>query len=94
MYVPYIKQEEPLKSECQHFLDCIREGISPLTDGQQGLELVRILEASSTSLKQGGAPVPLQSGAFRNGLRELPQGRRALVPESLNANRQESVVRA
>jgi len=60
MYVPYIKQEEPLKSECQHFLDCIREGISPLTDGKRGLELVKILEASSASLKQGGAPVTLQ----------------------------------
>ena len=57
MYVPYIKQEEPLKNECQHFLDCIREGKRPLTDGKQGLELVRILEASSESLKLGGAPV-------------------------------------
>ena len=36
MYAPYIKQEEPLKSECQHFLDCIRDGTKPLTDGQQG----------------------------------------------------------
>lgn len=59
MYVPYIKQEEPLKNECQHFLDCIRNGKKPLTDGQQGLELVRILEASSQSLKLGGAPVEL-----------------------------------
>ncbi|MGH7980576.1 MAG: Gfo/Idh/MocA family protein, partial [Limisphaerales bacterium] len=59
MYAPYIKQEEPLKSECQHFLDCIRNGTQPLTDGQQGLELVRILEASSESLKRNGAPINL-----------------------------------
>jgi predicted dehydrogenase len=59
MYVPYIKQEEPLKNECQHFLDCIRRGTPPLTGGQQGLELVRILEASSESLIRGGAPVVL-----------------------------------
>ena len=59
MYAPYIKQEEPLKSECQHFLDCIREGSRPLTDGQQGLDLVRILEASSESLKRNGAPISL-----------------------------------
>src|ERR1044071_8018372 len=52
MYAPYIKQEEPLKAECQHFLDCIREGRSPVSNGEQGLELVRILEASSVSLKQ------------------------------------------
>jgi predicted dehydrogenase len=71
MYVPYIKQEEPLKSECQHFLDCITEGIVPLTHGRQGLELVRILEASSASLKQGGAPITMQSPAFGSGLQPL-----------------------
>ena len=59
MYVPYIKQEEPLKTECQHFLDCIKHGTPPLTDGKQGLELVRILEASTESLEKGGAPVEL-----------------------------------
>jgi len=59
VHVPYIKQEEPLKTECQHFLDCINQGTTPLTDGKQGLELVRILEASSASLKQGGASVNL-----------------------------------
>jgi hypothetical protein len=59
MYVPYIKQEEPLKTECQHFLDCIRHGTSPLSSGKQGLELVRILEASTKSLEKGGAPVEL-----------------------------------
>jgi predicted dehydrogenase len=61
VHVPYIKQEEPLKVECQHFLDCIREGWEPLTSGQQGLDAVRILEASSLSLKQSGAFVPLPS---------------------------------
>jgi predicted dehydrogenase len=61
MYAPYIKQEEPLKTECQHFLDCIRDSRSPLTNGERGLELIRILEASSHSLKQGGGPVELSS---------------------------------
>jgi predicted dehydrogenase len=56
-YIPYLKQEEPLKAECQHFLDCIEKGTEPLTSGRAGLELVRILEAASTSLKQNGAPV-------------------------------------
>jgi predicted dehydrogenase len=59
VYIPYIKQEEPLKNECQHFLDCIRQGMQPLTGGEDGLELVRILEASTESLKKGGAPVRL-----------------------------------
>ncbi|HUL52557.1 MAG TPA: Gfo/Idh/MocA family oxidoreductase [Opitutaceae bacterium] len=59
MYSPYIKQDEPLKTECQHFLDCIRQGTSPLTAGDAGLEVVQILEASSESLKRSGAPVDL-----------------------------------
>ncbi len=61
VYSPCLKQEEPLKTECQHFMDCIREGKTPLTSGQQGLELVRILEASSLSLKQNGSAVMFAS---------------------------------
>ncbi len=61
VYIPYIRQEEPLKNECQHFLDCIRHGTHPLTSGEDGLELVRILEASTESLKNGGAPVSLSA---------------------------------
>jgi predicted dehydrogenase len=59
IHIPYIKQEEPLKIECQHFLDSILQGTLPLTDGEQGLQLVRILEAASESLRQGGGPVSL-----------------------------------
>ena len=58
-YIPHIQQEEPLKAECQHFLDCIESGVKPLTGGDEGLELVRILEAASVSLKDRGAPVSL-----------------------------------
>jgi predicted dehydrogenase len=58
-YIPHIQHEEPLRAECQHFLDCIETGAKPLTSGDEGLELVRILEAASTSLKDGGAPVSL-----------------------------------
>jgi predicted dehydrogenase len=65
MYSPYIKQDEPLKTECQHFLDCIRHGTTPLTSGAAGLEVVRILEASSESLKKDGAPIDLTNGRSR-----------------------------
>jgi predicted dehydrogenase len=57
VYAPYIKQDEPLKTECQHFLDCIQNGMTPLTSGPKGLEIVRVLEASSKSLKINGAPI-------------------------------------
>ena len=56
-YIPHLKQEEPLKELCQHFVDCIRNGTTPLTCGRHGLELVRILEAASASLKAQGAPI-------------------------------------
>ena len=56
-YIPHFKQEEPLKTECQHFLDCIEKSTRPLSSGHEGLELVRILEAASQSLKNHGAPV-------------------------------------
>ena len=58
-YIPHLTQEEPLRVECQHFLDCIQNGRRPLTDGRKGQELVSILEASSRSLENKGAPVAL-----------------------------------
>jgi predicted dehydrogenase len=58
-YIPYVKQEEPLKVETGHFLDCIRTGSKPISNGEQGRELVRILEASSASLKDNGASIKL-----------------------------------
>ncbi len=65
-YIPYVKQEEPLRVECQHFLDCIRTGRKPLTDGVHGAQVVRILEASSQSLKSQGAAIPLARDADRS----------------------------
>ena len=61
VHAPYIKQEEPLKVQCQHFIDCIRRGQTPMTDGVQGAALVRILEASSLSIKEGGRRVTVSN---------------------------------
>ena len=59
VHCPYIKQNEPLRVECQHFVDCIREGTTPLSDGKKGLEVVQVLEAASQSLRLGGGIVYL-----------------------------------
>jgi len=67
IYVPYVKQEEPLKVECQHFVDCVQTGALPISNGHHGLELVRILEASSLSLKQQGAAVNIEPEESENG---------------------------
>lgn len=57
--IPKIDFVEPLKIECQHFVDCVATGSPPLTDGVEALNVVRGLEAAQASLKQGGVPVAL-----------------------------------
>jgi predicted dehydrogenase len=61
MYVPHLIHEEPLKVECTHFLECVRTGQLPLSSGEEGLKMVRILEAASASLKDGGAEIHLNA---------------------------------
>jgi predicted dehydrogenase len=61
-YSPYLKQDEPLRTECQHFVDCIGNGAPAISPGLAGLEVVQILEASSESLRQQGAAVNLPAG--------------------------------
>src|SRR3954467_12837442 len=58
-YSPFVKLDEPLKTETSHFVDCIKDGTVPLTSGAAGMEVVRILEASSESLRNSGGPVDL-----------------------------------
>lgn len=62
-YSPYIKHDEPLRTEVQHFVDCVTQGLVPLTSGSSGMDVVRILEASSKSIQNLGAPVSLWSGS-------------------------------
>lgn len=61
MYAPYIKQYEPLKRECQHFLDCIKTGEKPESCGYEALKVVQILEAATESLNGGGGKVMLET---------------------------------
>lgn len=57
--MPYIKVGEPLQIECRHFLDCVRTRKQPVSDGQDGLRVVKVLDAAQRSLKQNGEPVHL-----------------------------------
>jgi predicted dehydrogenase len=92
-YIPYIKQDEPLKLECQHFVECIRENTKPITDGKLGLEVVRILEASGNSLRNNGAAIDLagqkaelvatnghRGNGHGNGSAVLPEAARKVMP--------------
>ncbi len=58
-YSPRLTEVEPLKAECQHFLDCIQQAKRPKTDGEKGLEVVRVLEAAQASLLNAGGRVGL-----------------------------------
>jgi predicted dehydrogenase len=59
MWSPQLPITEGLRVEAMHFLDCIRTGERPLSDGLAGLRVLRILEAASESLEHGGRPVEL-----------------------------------
>jgi predicted dehydrogenase len=50
-FSPRLANAEPLRLECQHFIDCIRGGTTPRSDGHSGLRVVRVLEALQRSLE-------------------------------------------
>jgi predicted dehydrogenase len=57
--VPFVSPDEPLAVQDRHFLDCIRNGTRPLTDGASGLAVVEALEAAERS-RRLGRPVLLE----------------------------------
>ena len=57
IHIPKIGNDEPLRVECQHFVDCIRDDRQPRSDGRDALNVVRVLEAMERSLREGGRPV-------------------------------------
>jgi predicted dehydrogenase len=59
--IPRIPNDEPLRLECQEFVDAIAEGREPRCSGREGLAVVEVLEAMQTSLKEGGRPVRIES---------------------------------
>ena len=50
--IPSIKLNEPLLAECEHFIACVKTGDQPLTDGLDGLNVVKALEAATQSMKE------------------------------------------
>jgi predicted dehydrogenase len=59
MMAPQISLTEALRVEAQHFVECIRTGRRPLTDGWSGLRVIQVLEAAERSLADSGSPVEL-----------------------------------
>jgi predicted dehydrogenase len=46
-----VEHSEPLKNECIHFLECVQEGKEPITDGSEGLRVLKVLEQAQESLE-------------------------------------------
>lgn len=61
MYAPFLKLVEPLKGECEHFLNCIRTGAKSESSGLDGLKVVQVLEAATESLQNSGGRVEIAS---------------------------------
>ena len=58
IYSPAIANREPLRLECEHFVECLREGGTPRSDGASGLRVVRVLEGLQAALETSRRRVP------------------------------------
>ncbi len=56
-WIPWLNLVEPLKAECHNFLECVIENKVPKSDGKNGMDVVRVLEAADISLQNGGGKV-------------------------------------
>jgi len=65
IHSPRVPMTEALQVEMRHFIDCVRDGKTPRTDGEAGLVVVRVLELAMRSLRSGGARVAYRLDAVR-----------------------------
>ncbi len=61
VWSPSVPNQEPLRLECAHFLECVRDGTRPRSDGESGLRVVRVLERLQASL-DGAVRAPASAG--------------------------------
>jgi predicted dehydrogenase len=62
--IPRLDDAEPLKLECQHFVDCIEKGATPRSGGRHGLEVLLALDAADRSMREHGTEVTINYPAF------------------------------
>src|SRR5262245_140268 len=63
VWSPKVDVREALSVECEHFVNCIRTGASPNSGGESGLQVVKILEAATDSVINGGHPVVIETSS-------------------------------
>jgi predicted dehydrogenase len=76
VHSPMVLNSEPLRLECAHFIECLRTGERPHTDGGSGVAVVKVLEALQSSLDADGAPIavtaPVAARASQPGIHAGP----------------------
>jgi len=77
-----VEMDEPLKAECQHFLECVTKGMTPRTDGREGLRVLQVLQASQESLNQDGCKIHLEPATNSNSLSPGSSAKSYFVHES------------
>ncbi|MFC3694926.1 Gfo/Idh/MocA family protein [Chenggangzhangella methanolivorans] len=60
MWSPHIPIKEALATELEHFVECVTTGATPITSGRNGLDVVRMLECATLSMKRRGHPIDLE----------------------------------
>ncbi|HEY6252228.1 MAG TPA: Gfo/Idh/MocA family oxidoreductase, partial [Candidatus Angelobacter sp.] len=58
--IPRVEMTEPLRLECKHFVECVRDRATPISDAQDGLRVIRIIDAAQRSMEQDGVPVAIE----------------------------------
>lgn len=59
--IPHVQGGEPLRIECLHFVDCVKNRTQPRSDGWDGVRVIQVLDAAQKSLKNNGIPVSIDS---------------------------------
>lgn len=60
MWAPHISTKEALQTEVEHFIDCVHNGVRPISSGVSALQVIEVLEAASRSIAAQGKPVLLK----------------------------------
>lgn len=65
IHMPRLQDAEPLSVMCRHFLECIKTGQKPRSDGESGLRMVKLLAASDRSIAENGAEIEVEANQHR-----------------------------
>lgn len=58
--IPKVDSTEPLMAECLHFIECVKNRTTPVSDGRDGLRVLTVLSAAQESMEQGGTPIEIK----------------------------------